>query len=246
MTQRFMTEDGQPSDVEKALKAAAAQAESDPSIVEVVFVVPTLKDLPSTTLAGAIGEGPSKKLAKGEPVTFHNLPARATSVSKFVRPRQSALVVAVYADRKTMNLLDEAVGAHTVIAVPHVLSALDAWKNAWSPQVLGQPTAPAPAQTPVKDGVVTKALEDLTSSINLSNAALGVQDRARAEEVLRSLRCLDHHQEPAANLRAWAVGRGWKPKAADELQKMAMKFFSAKTKPKLAAGVIERARQRWL
>jgi hypothetical protein len=243
-----MTADGQPADVEMALKAAAARAESAPSIVEIVFVVPTLKDLPSTTLAGVLGPGPLKELAKGEPVTLYGLPARATSDSKFVRPRESALVVAVYADRKTMNRIDECAGVHTVIAVPHAPSALDAWQAAWTPQVLGQPpaAAPRPGTGPVKDDVVLKALEDLTSSINLSTAALGVQDGGRAEEILKSLRCIDHHHEAPAHIRAWAVSNGWKPTAADELEKMATKFFSTKTKPKLAADVVERARERWL
>ncbi|NPC59150.1 hypothetical protein [Caenimonas soli] len=89
-------------------------------------------------------------------------------------------------------------------------------------------------------------MQVLMESVNLSDTTLGAPGRERATEYLKVLRYLEHHREPATNLRAWAVSHNWHPKAADELEKLATKTFGTAGKPRdLSAETVQRLKGRW-
>ncbi len=77
-----------------------------------------------------------------------------------------------------------------------------------------------------------RGIRTLTSVINLGTAVLNASDDDHAKRLLRILRSRNH-QEPAENIKLWAIKNGWLPKAAERLETLAEKTFALRAKPKL-------------
>ncbi|WP_339560674.1 hypothetical protein [Pseudomonas sp. EA_65y_Pfl1_P113] len=66
----------------------------------------------------------------------------------------------------------------------------------------------------------------------MGTAVLNASDDDHAKRLLRILRSRNH-QEPAENIKLWAIKNGWLPKAAERLETLAEKTFALRAKPKL-------------
>ncbi|KPA92104.1 MULTISPECIES: hypothetical protein [Pseudomonas] len=71
----------------------------------------------------------------------------------------------------------------------------------------------------------------LTAIVNRAHSILHPSDEDHAKRILRILRSRNH-QEPAQNIKLWAIQNGWLPKAAERLEALAEKTFALRSKPK--------------
>lgn len=69
---------------------------------------------------------------------------------------------------------------------------------------------------------------------NTANDVLHPSDKQFADDLFRILRAKGHTLDPAT-IKSWAIREGWKPRAADELSKVAAKVAKLKNKPSLGA-----------
>jgi hypothetical protein len=142
-----------------------------------------------------------------------------------------SVLISIYSDQKMLDQVDAVKNLLGIVAVPHMPEALDSWQKTWSPIIHGVPQSPE--QSLISDPVVEQGLMSLTNGINLSHSLLNPRDKEHAERTLRILRANGHMEKPE-NLRSWAIKNGWHPKAAEELEKLAGKVFSLKSKPRLS------------
>lgn len=227
-----------PSDgqSEKAISHAFGYADeiyklSQGKVQEVILFVPGKDSVKHTTLTSVLGERNAKKLRDGNVVALPSgVPMRLETIRTLRWVTKSSVLISIYSDQKMLDQVDSINDLFGIVAVPHIPEALDEWQKTWSPIVLGIPKQSA--QTLIGDPIVEQALLSLTSSINLSNSLLNPCDKEHSNRTLRILRANGHAEKPE-NLRSWAIKNGWHSRAADELEKLAIKVLSLKSKPRL-------------
>lgn len=201
------------------------------AVQEAILFIPGKASVKFTTLSAALGERNAKTLHDGGAVALPSgIPMRLETVRTLRWATKPSVLIAVYSDQKMLDQVDSVKNLFGVVAVPHIPEALEKWEKTWSPTIHGAPKQPA--QKLIVDPIVEQALISLTHSINLSHSLLNPRDKEHADRTLRILR-VNNHVESSENLRSWAVKNGWHPKAADELEKLATKVQSLKSKPRL-------------
>ncbi|MCS3804692.1 hypothetical protein HNO92_001408 [Chromobacterium alkanivorans] len=204
---------------------------SQGAVQEAILFVPGKNSIKFTTLTSVLGEMNAKKLHDGGIVILPSgIPMRLETIRTLRWAAKSSVLISIYSDQKMLDQVDSTKNLFGIVAVPHVPDALEMWQKTWSPTVHG-----APKQSPqklIEDLVVEQALVSLTHSINLSHSLLNPCDKKYSDRTLRILRANGHVEEPV-NLRLWAVQNGWHPKAAEELEKLAIKILSLKSTPRL-------------
>lgn len=141
-------------------------------------------------------------------------------------------MIAYYADAKLLDFIDGKNDFVGVVAVPWIPNEIDQWCQRWSPIIHGEEQQ-APAEI-IDDAIVEAALKSITLTMNLSHSVIRTHEKEWAKDAFRILRAKGHLID-AAKVKNWAVREGWKPKAADELARIADKIGSMKTKPRLTA-----------
>lgn len=218
--------------------------------LEVILLVPVKVSLTSGSLHEALGATMHNTLIKGQPV---KLPSGAQMRCETMKTLQwvskSSVLIAVFASQNMMDKVDALQNLVAVVAVPWTPDAIEDWNKTWSPQVLGKlKKAGTSAQASTKlivDPVVEQAMKSLTSVVNRATSVLNPSDEDHAKRTLRILRSRNH-QEPAENIKLWAIKNGWLPKAAERLETLAEKAFALRSKPKLDNPVhAEQSYQRW-
>lgn len=228
-----------------ALGYAKSICENDAMAVEeVILFAPTKQQVKHTSLATALGESLSRSLHDGHSVTLpFGIPMRLETIKTLRWLGKNSVVVCAYADPKMLDQIDVQVKLKGVVAIPYAPGVLDQWQRTWSTHVHGSP--PQSVQPLITDPLVEQALVSLTGSINLSHSVLNPRDKEHAERTLKILRIKNHAEDPK-NMRAWAVRNGWQPKAADELEKLAWKIASLKSRPRVGRPEdLERLYQYW-
>lgn len=210
----------------------AVQIAKEAKVPGIILLTHTKAQLDGTGLSGALGAAVSKALSKGQVV---RLPSGASLRAETLRTLRfnsgRAVVIAYYADESLLDFVDGLHGTSGVVAVPWVDGEADGWAARWNAQVHGKPPE---AQVPlIDDPIVVRALETLTSMINLSSGLGHPRDKEAADEILRILRAKGH-PDPSADIKSWAIRNKWSPVAASELQGLATKIWSLKTKPSLS------------
>lgn len=200
-------------------------------VAEIILFVPGKDSIKFTSISSVLGESNAKTLHDKGVIAFSSgVPMRLETIRTFRWVTKPSVLIAVYSDQKMLDQVDSAKNLFGIVAVPHVPDALEKWEKTWSPIIPGAPKQSE--QRLIVDPVFEQALISLTNSINLSHSVLNSCDKEHTDRTLRILRANDHVEKPE-NLRSWAVKNGWHPKAADELEKMAAKVQSLKSKPRL-------------
>lgn len=201
---------------------------------DVIFLVPAKPSLTSGSLHQALGATIHNALVKDKPVT---LPSGAQMRCETIKTLQwvtkPSVVIAVFANQAMMDKVDSLQGLLAVLAVPWTPDAIENWVKTWSPKMIGKSAKSAkPVATLIADPIVEQAMKSLTSVINRGTAVLNGSDEDHAKRILRILRA-HGHQEPAENIKLWAIKNGWLPKAAERLEVLAEKAFALRSKPKI-------------
>jgi hypothetical protein len=185
----------------------------------------------STGLSRFLGPGPLKVLNKGGTATLPwGVRLHSETVKTLRFQARNAVVIAYYADEKLLDHVDGLSGVVGVVAVPWAPGEADGWAARWNATLHGQPRQ-APAEL-IDDPVVVRALETLSTIANLSTGLGHPRDKERANEFLRILRNKGH-RDPSATIKSWAIRRGWSVRGATDLEALARKIWSLKTKPSL-------------
>lgn len=217
------------------------------STLEVIFLVPAKASLTSGPLAEALDTPVHSALVKGNPV---KLPSGAQMRCETMKTLQTvskpSVLIAVFAIQDMMDKADSLQNLVAVVAVPWTPDSVEDWERTWSPKALGQPTKRTkPAPKLIADPIVEQAMKSLTTMVIPAHNTMHPSDENHAKLVLRILRS-HNHQEPAENIKLWAIKNGWRPKAAERLETLAEKAFALRSKPKLDnPDRAEQSYQRW-
>lgn len=201
------------------------------TVQEAILFVPGKESVRFTTITTAIGEKNTKKLHDGGVVLLPTgIPMRLETIRTLRWISKPSVLISVYSDQKMLDKVDSTKNLLGIVAVPHIPDALEQWERTWSPTVHGK-TSQSPPKL-ISDPILEQALMSLTHSVNLAHSVLNPRDKEHSDNTLRILRVHGHIEAPQ-HIRSWAIKNGWQPKAADELEKLAQKIFSLKSKPRL-------------
>ena len=216
----------------QALRCAqAVGAKAQPPASEYILLTHTKQQLKHTSLANHIGAAKAKALLANKVIDIPGVGRlRHATLQTLCGSAQQAVIIAYFAEDKMLETIDGLIGLVGVVAVPEIHGEIDTWSARWNPIVYGQ-TATVPVKL-ISDTVVEKALHSLTGWVNLSHAVMNTRDKEHANETLRILRAKGHTLEPD-KIKSWAIKNAWKPKAADELAKLAAKIQALKAKPSI-------------
>lgn len=208
-------------------------ANTRPPAREYILLTHTKSQLKQTSLGNHVGLATTNALLANQSISVagggH---LRHATLQTLRSSTQQAVVIAYFADDNMMEKIDGLAGAIGVVVVPEFSGYVENWSARWTPIVHGQqPTSPVKL---LSDTVVEKALQGLSSRVNLSNAVINTRDKQHANETLRILRAKGHTLE-ADKIKSWAIQNSWQLKAADELAKLAAKIQALSSKPSIKA-----------
>jgi hypothetical protein len=227
----FPYELGSDDAIVASLETLKKGIEGDAAIRDCLLYVPVKKHLRGSTLAARLGQPYADELHNGNALEVGAGRLRAITDAAFKSYTKADAMVVIYADQKMMDKVDANQSLKLVICAPHGPGAVDGWISSWDPVTPGKGHQRGGG---LENSVVEAALEAMTRRINLSNSVLGAADKLHVKETFRILRA--HEQvDDAARIRAWCVGHGWHPSAADEAKALAQRIFGLAGKPSLAA-----------
>lgn len=215
--------------------AAANQicANAGSSVRNVVLLIHTKAQLNHTDLFGYIGTAPAKALGRGDAVNLSSGAKLRCETLKTLRYLSAKTVVIVYwADVSILDHVDGLTNLAGVIAVPEFPDDASQWEERWKPSVYGRPAKSA-ATTLISDPIVERALQTLTTLVNLSTGLGNPRDKQHAKNTLSILRA-HNHQAGSEKIKSWAITHGWRPKDAVELALLAEKILGQRSKPNLS------------
>lgn len=212
--------------------AYAEQIAKATGVLDVILLTHTRGQLDGTSLSRFLGPAASKALTKGKAANLSwGGKVRGETMKTLGYQARNSVVIAYYADESLLDFVDGLHGIAGAVAVPWVPGEADGWAARWSALVHGQEKQPP--RVLIDDPVVVRALETLTTIINLSTGLGHPRDKQMANEILRILRAKGH-ADPSGAIKSWAIRHDWSPTAASDLEALAKKIWALKTKPSLS------------
>jgi hypothetical protein len=200
------------------------------SVRRVTLLVPKLLHLESSTLGEAIGRNLARLLEQGKPISINaKVQLEPKTIRTLSRHGYPELVLALWVNRKMLDAIDSLLGLRAVIVVPWLEDEVENWRRTWNPVVRGKEVVPE--ETLISNAVVEEALDELAGSINLGTGLSHPSDKESAESMLWHLHNSGEWEEPA-NMRAWALRKGWPLASAEDLQAAAEKIQKRRSPPK--------------
>lgn len=199
---------------------------------DVILLIHTKNQLSHTSLSRFLGPAAVRALDKGSMPLSWGGRLSAETMKTLRYSARNAVVVVYYAEPKILDFVDGLASVAGVVAVPDIAGEADAWVARWGAIVHGQAQQPPP--TLIDDAVFVRALETLSSVINMTTGLGHPRDKDMANEILRILRTKGHADQ-SANIKSWAIRQGRRPDAAADLETLAKRIWSLKTKPSLSA-----------
>jgi hypothetical protein len=193
------------------------------SISEITLLVPAKGSFPNTVVGRFLGENVSKALCKGMKVKITDSVYLTLESPKTFNPYGSCgMLIGVHLSRKDQDLMDSVISAKAIVLLPWTEEEGKAWMSTWSPSVIG--VSFWQVHQPVLDPAVQEELLRLTRNINLSTGITHPSDKKFAQHALSKLKAMGHHPDPEA-IRKWALRQNWEPKDAEDLKKLASRYF---------------------
>ncbi|ESY74093.1 hypothetical protein NKH73_26375 [Mesorhizobium sp. M0938] len=203
-----------------------------PEVQDIVLLVHTKQQLDHTGLSQSLGAGHVKALAKGPISLSGGGRLHAETMKTWRYPPRKSVVVVYYAEPRILDFVDDLNNIAGVVVVPDIPAAADGWVARWGAIIHGQ-AQQAPPSALIDDPVFVRAIETLSSMINLSTGLGHPRDKAMANEIMRILRTKGHSDQ-SANIKSWAIRRGWRPDHAADLEALARKIWALRAKPSLS------------
>ncbi len=198
---------------------------------DVILLTHTKHQLDHTSLSRFLGQTAVRALTKGSLSLQSGARLRTETMRAIRPPTRQSVVIVYYAATDILDLVDGLRNLAGVIAVPDLPGTGDEWARRWNVIVHGEEQR---AATPlIDDPVVVRALESLTSMVNLSTGLGHPRDKDHADETLRILRAKGH-ADPTPHIKSWAIQQGWKPEHAAMLEALSRKVWNLKGKPSLS------------
>ena len=212
--------------------AYAEQIAKAAGVANVILLTHNKGQLDGTSLSRLLGPAASKALIKGKTTSLSWGGRLHAETMKTLRYQaQNAVVIAYYANEELLDFVDGLHGVAGTVAVPWVPGEADGWAARWNALVHGQKKQATAVL--IDDTVVVRALETLTTIINLSTELGHPRDKQQANEILRILRAKGHG-DPSGAIKSWAIRHNWSPNAATDLEALARKIWSLKSKLSLS------------
>jgi hypothetical protein len=133
-------------------------------------------------------------------------------------------ILAVWKNDRTLDKIDD-LRAPAICVITWSKGELEQWKAAWGPVDLRAGRAVEAAE--ISNLVVLRALEGLTSLVNLGTGLGHPSDRSAAINTFRILKKNGEDYDPD-EIRAWAARHGWMAEDATELAEVASKVAAGK------------------
>ncbi len=211
----------------------AEQIAKAAGVLDVILLTHTKRQLDRTGLSRFVGPAASKALTKGKTASLSwggKLHGETMNTLRY--QTRSSVIVAYYANEALLDFVDGLRDIAGAVAVPWVPGEAHGWAARWNAHIHGQEKQ-SPAAL-IDDPVVVRALEMLTSIINLSTGLGHPRDKEMANQILRILRAKGHN-DPSGNIKSWAIRHNWSPSAGSDLEALSKKIWSLKTKPSLSS-----------
>jgi hypothetical protein len=177
------------------------------------------------SLGRAIGTDAADGLHKDREVRLDGVVIEALTARKLPSSFEEGPILAVWVDDEQLDKLD-GLRAPGLCAIPWAHGDIDGWRAAWDPIDVrtGQNVG---LEEAIENPVVVRAMESLTTSVNLSTGLGHPSDKESAIGMFRILTAEGEPFEPD-QIRAWAVRHGWQPRHARDLAVLAEKFKAGK------------------
>lgn len=133
-------------------------------------------------------------------------------------------ILAVWKKDSTLDKIDD-LRAPAICVITWIKGELEKWKAAWGPIDLRAGEAVPAAE--ISNPVVRRALEGLTSLVNIGTGLGHPSDRSAAIRTFRILKANGEQYDPD-EVRAWAASHGWTAEDATELGEVASKVAAGK------------------
>lgn len=199
---------------------------------DVILLTHTKHQLDHTSLARFLGPAAVRALNKGPMLLSWGGRLSAETMKTLRYSAHNAVLIVYYAEPKILDFADGLNSVTGVVAVPDIPGEADAWVARWGAIVHGQAQQAPPIL--IDDPVFVRALETLSTVVNLSTGLGHPRDKDMANQILRILRAKGHADQ-SANIKSWAIRRGWRPDDAGDLAALARKIWALKAKPSLSA-----------
>jgi hypothetical protein len=177
------------------------------------------------SLGGAIGADAADALRKDRELRIDGIVIEALIARKLPFSFEEGPILAVWVDDEQLDRLD-GLRAPELCAIPWAHGGIDGWRAAWDPIDVrtGQNVG---LEEAIENPVVVRAMESLTTSVNLSTGLGHPSDKESAIGMFRILMAEGEPFEPD-QIRAWAVRHGWQPRHARDLAGLGEKFKAGK------------------
>lgn len=186
-----------------------------------MIVVPTKSQYESSYLVDAIGDAAAQALRRKRVIAGpKGSQVQGETGQTFRRSRwRGGPILALWPDARLLEHLADDGRVTELCAVPWLFDELRDWiVGHQATDLTGQGGMP-PSST-ISDPVVEKAMESLTSRVNLSTGLSHPLDHDAAVGAFRALRRAGHGWT-GSEIQAWAIGHGWSDRHARKLRDIA-------------------------
>jgi len=192
-------------------------------ISKITLLVSAKGTFPNTVVATFLGDKVTKALCKGQTVrSTYNLTMNLESPKTISSYGSYGMVIGVYLSQRDHNVLDSLTSVEAVVLLPWTEDEGKAWLSTWNATTLGNSTWQVQQTTLPAD--VEADLLRLTQEINLSTDLSHQSDKESAKNILAGLKKRGHRLNPD-DIRKWALRNNWKPRHAEDLAKLAGRYF---------------------
>jgi hypothetical protein len=222
---RFLVENNGPNiEAFKTALAGALQFSSANGINKITLVVSTKGTFSSTVIGEFFGAQVSKILCKGDAVDLGGGVSLNLETPRDVASHKNyGVVMGIYLSKNDMGVVDTIRSAKGIVYLPWLEEEGKTWLSVWSPIIWGNSSwTVAPLSLPTQ---AEQSLTSLSRGINLSTGLAHPSDKEAAKRMFSKLKSDGHYIAPE-DIRLWAIKNGWESRHADDLGKLASKYFT--------------------